>query len=132
MPELPMFRQNKDRVTNRTLLDDVITGWLSKRTAQEALEEFQKADVPAIKIQSIADLMNHPQVISRGNFVDVPDHDRGDVCLMSPVPRLARMPATIRWAGQDLGESTQEILQGELKLSDETFAELRKRKIVGG
>lgn len=131
MPEQPMFRQNKDRVTNRPLLDAAINEWMQKRTTEEILEAFQAADVPAVKIHSIADLMNHPQVISRGNFVDVPDHSRGDVCLMAPVPRLSRMPGTIRWPGQHLGESTQEVLQGELNLSDETLAELRGRGIVG-
>lgn len=131
MPEQPMFRQNKDRVTNRPLLDAAINEWMQKRTTEEILEAFQEADVPAVKIHSIADLMNHPQVISRGNFVDVPDHSRGDVCLMAPVPRLSRMPGTIRWPGQHLGESTQEVLQGELNLSDETLAELRGRGIVG-
>ena len=131
MPEQPMFRQNKDRVTNRPLLDAAINEWMQKRTTEEILETFQAADVPAVKIHSIADLMNHPQVISRGNFVDVPDHSRGDVCLMAPVPRLSRMPGTIRWPGQHLGESTQEVLQGELNLSDETLAELRGRGIVG-
>lgn len=131
MPEQPMFRQNKDRVTNRPLLDAAINEWMQKRTTEEILEAFQEADVPAVKIHSIADLMNHPQVISRGNFVDVPDHLRGDVCLMAPVPRLSRMPGTIRWPGQHLGESTQEVLQGELNLSDETLAELRGRGIVG-
>jgi len=85
-----------------------------------------------MKIQSIADLMAHPQVVARGNFVSVPDHDRGDVCLTAPVPRLAHSGATIRFAGQDLGESTTEILQGELDLSDETMAGLRARKVIGG
>jgi len=127
----PKFRHNKDRVRLRKLLDDSINAWLAKHTTAEALEEFQKAEVPAAKIQSIADVLNHPQVIARRNFVDVPDHDRGEVCLPAPVPRLSRMPATIRWAGQNLGEATEEILQGELKLSDETLAELRKRKVVG-
>jgi len=131
MPEQEMFRQNKDRVTNRTLLDAAINAWLSQRTTDAVLEAFQQADVPAVKIQNIADLMNHPQVIARGNFVDVPDHDRGDVCLSAPVPRLSRMAGTIRWPGQRLGESTEEILQGELKLSDATLADLRSRSIVG-
>jgi crotonobetainyl-CoA:carnitine CoA-transferase CaiB-like acyl-CoA transferase len=129
--ESPMFKQNKDRVRNRKLLDDIINAWLQQRTTDEAIEEFQKADVPAVKIQSIADLMVHPQVVSRGNFVDVPDHDRGDVCIAAPVPRLARMPATVRWPGQDLGESTLDVLQGELKLSDEVLADLRSRGVIG-
>jgi len=131
MADDPMFQHNKDRVKHRKLLDDAINAWLEKHTTDETLEAFQKAEVPAAKIQSIADVMTHPQVVARRNFVDVPDHDRGDVCLSAPVPRLSRMPGTIRWAGQDLGEATEEILQGELNVSDEALAELRKRKIVG-
>jgi hypothetical protein len=42
------------------------------------------------------------------------------------------MGATIRFAGQDLGEATREILQGELRLSDATMADLRARKVIGG
>ena len=131
MPEQPMFRQNKDRVTNRKLLDAAINQWLSQHTTEQVLEAFQQAEVPVAKIQSIADLMEHPQVVARGNFVEVPDHDRGDVCLSAPVPQLSRAPGTIRWPGQRLGESTQEVLQGELKLSDATLADLRSRGIVG-
>jgi crotonobetainyl-CoA:carnitine CoA-transferase CaiB-like acyl-CoA transferase len=131
MPEQPMFKVNKDRVTNRKLLDAEINRWLSQHTTEQVMEAFQAAEVPVAKIQSIADLMEHPQVIARGNFVEVPDHDRGDVCLSAPVPRLSRMPGTIRWPGQRLGESTQEVLQGELNLSDATLADLRSRGIVG-
>jgi crotonobetainyl-CoA:carnitine CoA-transferase CaiB-like acyl-CoA transferase len=131
MAQAPMFKLNKDRVIHRKLLDAAIDDWLATRTSDQALEALQQADVPAVKIQSIADLMNHPQVVARGNFVDVPDHDRGDVCLSAPVPRLSRMPGSIRWAGQKLGESTHEVLQGELKLSDEMLADLRRRGIVG-
>jgi crotonobetainyl-CoA:carnitine CoA-transferase CaiB-like acyl-CoA transferase len=132
IPNHPMFRENKDRVTNRPALDEMINAWLRQRTTAEVLEVFDAAEVPAMKIQSIADLMAHPQVVARGNFVSVPDHDRGDVCLTAPVPRLAHSGATIRFAGQDLGESTTEILQGELDLSDETMAGLRARKVIGG
>lgn len=132
MPEQPMFRLNKDRVTNRKLLDDAINAWLRQHTTDEVLAAMQQAEVPVAKIQSIADLMEHPQVVARGNFMEVPDHDRGDVCLPAPVPRLSRMPGTIRWPGQKLGEATAEILQGELNLSDADLADLRSRGIIGG
>ena len=131
MPKQEMFKLNKDRVTNRPLLDAEINKWLSQHSTEQVLAALQKADVPVAKIQSIADLMEHPQVKARGNFVEVPDHDRGEVCLSAPVPRLSRMPGEIRWPGQRLGESTEAVLQGELKLSDETLADLRQRGIVG-
>lgn len=131
MVEDPRYKQNKDRVTHRPDIDAVINAWLRRRNSDQALAELMKADVPAVKIQSIADVMNHPQVVARGNFVDVPDHDQGEVCQSAPIPRLQRMPAQIRWAGQRLGESTRDVLQGELHLSDEVMADLCKRGIVG-
>jgi succinate--hydroxymethylglutarate CoA-transferase len=92
---------------------------------------MQRADVPAIKIQSMADLMNHEQVQARRNFVDVVDDGYGEVCVIAPVPRLARMPATVRFPGQRLGAATRDVLQGELDLSSEELADLRRRGIVG-
>ncbi len=131
MAEDPLFRLNNDRVANRKLLDAEINRWLSQHTTEQVLEAFGQAEVPVAKIQSIADLMEHPQVKARGNFVDVQDHDRGEVCLPAPVPRFSRTRGEIRWPGQRLGESTDEVLKGELKLSDDELAGLRQRGIVG-
>jgi len=131
MTDMPAFKLNKDRVANRPQIDAAINTWLQMRSTDEVLKACEAAEVPVAKIQNIADLMNHPQVIARGNFVDVPDHDRGEVCITSPVPRLARRPGAIRWAGQRLGESTQDVLQFELHLTDAQLAELRQRGIVG-
>lgn len=131
MAEHPMFRQNRDRVTNRQALDDAIGGWMRERSTEEVLAAFQAADVPAMKIQNIADLMDHPQVVARGNFLDVPDRHLGDVCVTAPIPRLARMPASVRFSGQRLGEATEEILKGELNLPEETLADLRARGVIG-
>ena len=134
-PELrnaPTLQLNNDRVKHRPLIDGAINDWLQARSADEAVLALMAADVPAVKIHNIADLMNHPQVLARGNFCDVPEHNRGDVCLTAPVPRLAQGAGTIRWAGQDLGESTLAVLQGELGLTDVQIAGLRERGVIGG
>ncbi|MDE2455749.1 MAG: CoA transferase [Burkholderiales bacterium] len=131
MAEAPEFRHNKDRVTQRARLDAAIDHWLQQQDTETVIAALQAADVPAVKIHSIADLMDHPQVRARGNFVELPDHDRGDVCTSAPVPRLAHRAATLRWPGQDLGESTLDVLQGELGLSDEAVADLRNKGVIG-
>lgn len=132
LAEDPTLQHNRDRVTHRSVIDGAIDDWLRKRTAAEALDELQARDVPAIKIQSIADLMNHPQVRARGNFLEIPDQWQGDVCVTAPVPRLTRMSAAIRFPGQPLGASTGEVLCDELGISAEELAELRRRGIAGG
>jgi crotonobetainyl-CoA:carnitine CoA-transferase CaiB-like acyl-CoA transferase len=131
MARSDQFRQNIDRVTHRKLLDDAINTWLGARTTDEALAQLQAEDVPAVKIQSIADVMTHPQVLARGNFIDVPDHGQGDVCMPAPVPRMATMAPQVRWPGEHLGESTRRVLQEELGLADEQIAQLEGRKVIG-
>ena len=130
MARSEQFRRNHDRVTHRKLLDDAINAWLAARTTEQAVDQLQAADVPAVKIQNIADIMAHPQVIARGNFIDVPDEALGDVCMAAPVPRMARLGPQVRWPGEQLGESTRDVLQRELGLADEQLASLQQRKII--
>jgi crotonobetainyl-CoA:carnitine CoA-transferase CaiB-like acyl-CoA transferase len=130
MARSEQFRQNQDRVAHRKLLDAAIDEWLLARTTDEALAQLQAEDVPAVKIQSIADVMTHPQVLARGNFVDVPDHGQVEVCMPAPVPRMARMTPQVRWPGEHLGESTRRVLQQELGLSEAELARLSERKII--
>jgi len=124
------YRRNADRVVHRAELDGAIDAWLAARSTDDCLAELQAADVPAVKINSIADVMAHPQVLSRGNFVEVPDHDRGAVCMPAPVPRMAHMGPTVRWPGEALGESTRDVLQRSLGLDDARLAELRERGVI--
>ena len=130
--EEPGLQDNVDRVARRPEIDSAIDAWLQTRSSDEAVTHLMSADVPAVKIHNIADLMQHPQVLARGNFVDIPDHDRGDVCLTAPVPRLAQGAGAIRWARQDLGESTAAVLQSDLGLSDAQMAGLRACGVIGG
>ena len=125
------FRTNTDRVANRALIDEAINEWLQRHGTAEAIAALEEGGVPAVKIQSIADVMSHPQVLARENFIDVPDHDRGDVCVTAPVPRLTRMGGSVRWPGQHLGESTRQVLQGELRLTDAAMKDLRERGVIG-
>ena len=132
MARSDQFRQNSDRVTHRKLLDEAINAWLLVRTTDEAVDQLQAADVPAVKIQSIADVMTHPQVVARGNFIDVPDHGQEPVCMPAPIPRMAQMTPEVRWPGERLGESTRRVLHDELGLSDEQLAHLREKKVIAG
>jgi crotonobetainyl-CoA:carnitine CoA-transferase CaiB-like acyl-CoA transferase len=130
MAEAEQFRSNKDRVTHRRLLDDAINAWLLARTSDEALAQLQAADVPAVKIQSIEDVMTHPQVLARGNFVDVPDHGDGEVCMPAPLPRMSGMAPAVRWPGEHLGESTRRVLVDGLGLDEAELARLREKKVI--
>jgi len=131
MIEMPEFKENNARVINRSQIDAAINSWLQARSTEEALIAFVKADVPAVKINSIADLVAHPQVIARDNFVDFPDAEGGNIRLSTPVPRVSRGGGTIRWVGQHIGEANAEILGEELGMPEEVLADLKSRGIIG-
>jgi formyl-CoA transferase len=131
MADSAQFRTNKDRVVHRKLLDEAINGWLLARSSVEALQQLQAADVPAVKIQSIEDVMTHPQVLARGNFLDVPDHGQGEVCMPAPLPRMEGMAPAVRWPGEHLGESTRRVLCGELGVDEAELERLREMKVIG-
>jgi formyl-CoA transferase len=46
------------------------------------------------------------------------------------VPRLEQQPGRVGWLGPELGEHTDEILTGMLRLSDEQVSALRARRVV--
>jgi formyl-CoA transferase len=131
MASAEQFRRNQDRVIHREQLDNAIGAWLRDRTTEQAIEQLQAADVPAVKIQSIADLMAHPQVRARSNFVEVPDHEHGAVCMPAPMPRMSEMAPAVRWPGERLGESTRRVLQDRLGMSDEALTLLHAQKVIG-
>ena len=82
-----------------------------RHTAEEILALFEAAEVPVSPVNSIADVMEHPHVRARENFVAVPDSVLGDVWQAAPVPRFSHRPGGIRWAGEGLGASTDAVLK---------------------
>ncbi len=126
----PMFAHNRDRVIHRQLLEDAINAWLASRDTDTALAQLQAADVPAVKIQSIEDLMTHPQVVARQNFIDVTDHGQGEVAMPAPLPRMAAMGPSVRWTGEHLGESTHQVLRQDLGIPQEVLDRLNAAGVI--
>lgn len=127
----PRLARNEDRVRLRPEIDAAIDAWLQARDTDTAVRLLQERDVPAVKIQSIADLMEHPQVRARGNFLDVPDPRLGEVCVIAPVPRLQAHGASVRWSGQRLGEATLGVLKDYLHYTDAEIDDLLSRGVIG-
>jgi crotonobetainyl-CoA:carnitine CoA-transferase CaiB-like acyl-CoA transferase len=130
MAEATQFAHNRDRVIHRPTLDGAINEWLAARRTDEALTQLQAADVPAVKIQSICDVMTHPQVQARRNFITVRDEAQAEVCMPAPVPRMADMPPAVRWPGEHLGKSTRRILEDDLQMTQQEVAKLIARKVI--
>ena len=101
---------NEGRVARARELDDVIGSWTRSRTALEVVQILREREVPASRINSIADIVTDPQFIDRDMIVRVED-DRLERPLLVPgvVPKLSRTPGRVPALAEDLGASTDAV-----------------------
>jgi crotonobetainyl-CoA:carnitine CoA-transferase CaiB-like acyl-CoA transferase len=125
----PELATNDGRVPNDAMLDGAIGAWTSKRTMDDVLAALDKADVPAGRIYSVADIVSDPHYLSREMILSTPLP--GDVAVKMPgiTPKLSETPGGVNWPGPTLGEHTDEILTG-LGLEPRAIGLLRKTGAV--
>jgi formyl-CoA transferase len=105
------------------------TDYCLTRDRADLLADLNAASVPVGPVNSIADLCADPHVRER-NLVTLPDHLGEPITMQGVVPRLARKPGGVRWAGEPLGASNDEVFRGLLHLPDEQLAALAAKKII--
>ena len=114
-PELagePRFVTNGARCANVAELDAAIAAWTSSRTAQQAEELLEAADVPACRLFDIADIAADPHNRARKAVLEVDDPLIGRTLHFGPTIRFDGDPpeATIGWTGPALGAHTEYVL----------------------
>jgi formyl-CoA transferase/CoA:oxalate CoA-transferase len=133
-PELagdPRYRTNADRARNR----DGLIAKLQEVFLTKSYEEWETLllakGIPMGAINSIAQVVEHPQVKARGTLVDM-DHPRaGKVRMVGAPVRLSATPGAVRTPAPMLGEHTDEVLGQLLGLGDEQIAALRTAGVIG-
>jgi formyl-CoA transferase len=106
----PALAGNEGRVKQIDVIDGAIAAWTSQRSLDEVLDAMRKADVPAGKIYSAADIHADEHYRSRGMIepVALPGGARLDI--PGVVPKLSETPGRTRWIGPRLGEHNDEVL----------------------
>jgi crotonobetainyl-CoA:carnitine CoA-transferase CaiB-like acyl-CoA transferase len=133
MPQLigdPRFVDNSSRCANDVALDEVIAAWFKRRTCDDVMALFEKADVVAGPVLNIGDIVKDPHYIARQNIVLVPDNDFGHVRMQGVVPRFAETPGAVRHAGGALGADNRAIFIDEFGLSEGEFAALQAEGVI--
>ncbi|MEU7294393.1 CaiB/BaiF CoA-transferase family protein [Streptomyces exfoliatus] len=130
-PELadaPQFATNMARVAGRAATDAVVAAALAPLTAPEALARLDAAGVACARLNSVAELADHPQLTARDRWREV-DSPVGPLrSLLPPIvfpdapePRPARIPA--------LGQDTDEVL-AELGVPEAEVRGLRSAGVI--
>jgi crotonobetainyl-CoA:carnitine CoA-transferase CaiB-like acyl-CoA transferase len=88
------------------------------------VEKLDRVGVAASRMHRVDDLMAHPQVRARGDFVDLEDPVFGTLPAYAPMPRLSATPGRLDRPGPRLGEHNDDVFRGLLGFSDERIKAL--------
>jgi len=125
----PALAKNDGRAAQMERIDDAISVWSSKKTQQQVLDEMQKAEVPAGRIYSVADIAADPHYAARGMIESIVAGDGEPLRVPGIIPKLSATPGAIRGAAPKLGEHTDEVLKS-LEYTDAEIDRLRRDSVV--
>jgi formyl-CoA transferase/CoA:oxalate CoA-transferase len=141
LPELvddPRFATNKLRQANRAELLELLARVFRTRSRDEWEKRFvAKGGVLFARVNSFADIMDHPHVQQAGYVRTVVHPALGEIPQLAPVVRLSDTPGRIDGPPPLLGQHTEEILR-DFGWTDEQISRLladgiaRSTRLPGG
>ena len=125
----PALAHNDGRVKQCALLDQAISAWTSHHAIDEVLAALERAEVPAGRIYSVADIVADPHYQARDMLLQAQLPGGASVQMPGIVPKLSDTPGEVRWQGPSLGEHTGSVL-AELGFANEDIERLRREGAV--
>jgi len=125
----PALARNDGRAAQMERIDKAIAAWTSRLSQDEVLQAMEKAEVPAGRIYSAADIAADPHYAARGMIRDIVANDGEPLKVPGVVPVLCATPGAIRSPAPKLGEHTDEVL-GAIGYSKHEISGLRRKGII--
>jgi len=132
-PELAsaeMYGPQRKRLAAREAVNRMVSDWVGSLERSDVLDKCLAEEVPAGKVNSIADIFADEHFAARGNLAHVAAGELGEVVMPGVVPTLSATPGRITHPGPTLGNATTEVLQGLLGLHADELARLRQCRAI--
>lgn len=126
----PWFQSGRGRVEHIDLIDGYISDWISKRSRNEVLEAFTKAEAAIAPVYDAKDIVEDEHINETKMLVEIEDPDLGKVLMHNVMWRMSKTPGKIRWSGREMGADTDEVLENDLGLAKEAIADLRTAGVI--
>ena len=126
----PRFDSEANRVTNREVLVPLLNSIFSTRPASDWLKRLDEAGVPAGRIKTVAEVCESEHLRARGMFVSLSHPKAGAVTAMGVPIRLWDTPGAAQAPAPLLGQHTDEILTGLLRIPRAKVDKLRADSVV--
>lgn len=123
----PRFLTNVERVRHVEELDHLIATWCATRSRDDAIDELTAAGCAVGPLESIATMMENPQVRHRGSIEHVPDPELGSLAMTGVFPTFQDTPTPLGRPGpSQVGADTEIVLRRDLGLTSEQIRVLRE------
>ena len=126
----PRFDTEANRVTNRGVLVPLLNEIFGSRPADEWLSKLEHGGVPAGRIKTVAEVCESAHLKERGMAVTLPHAKAGPITMMGVPVRLHDTPGAVTSAPPLLGQHTEEILTGLLRMPKAKVEALRTAGVI--
>jgi crotonobetainyl-CoA:carnitine CoA-transferase CaiB-like acyl-CoA transferase len=127
----PRYRTNADRGRNRETLIPTLQEVFLTRAYEEWEPRLLAEGIPVGAINSIAQVVEHPQAKARNALVEMEHPRAGTVRMVGAPVRLSETPGSVRTPAPMLGEHTDAVLRDLLGLDARAIASLRESGVIG-
>jgi crotonobetainyl-CoA:carnitine CoA-transferase CaiB-like acyl-CoA transferase len=127
----PRFATNAARVQNRVELIATLQEVFLTKPYEEWEALLLEHGIPVGAINTIDQVVEHPQVQARGMIVECDHPAAGKVKIVGVPVKLSETPGSVREPAPLLGQHTDEILRTYLGMSEVDIAALRQAGVIG-
>lgn len=129
-PELADYDSARLRQEHYDEIMAVMRPVLRERTTAEWRKRFDEFGAPSGPLNSVSDVVKHPQARAQGYVFEYEDPEVGEVTLHGHPLHFSKAERSVRRGPPQLGEHTKEVLSEVLGLSEAEVQELYEREVV--
>ena len=125
------YQDPNERLRALDHIDAIFGRFVRDRSRQELYHEGQRRGIICVPVNSVADLLQDDQLLSRGYFVDV-EHPELRAVLRYPGPpyRLSETPWRMGRRPPLIGEHNLEVYEKDLGISRQELARLKEMGVI--
>ena len=134
MPELvndPDLGKARDRLKHVDRIDEMVEGWTSRHTTAEIVAKLRENELPYGVLNDIKAVIENRQTIAREMAPEIDQPYLGRMRVHGNPIKLSATEVKVRGPAPVLGEHNKEVICGILGYSEEEFATLLEKGVIG-
>jgi crotonobetainyl-CoA:carnitine CoA-transferase CaiB-like acyl-CoA transferase len=127
----PTLASATERRRQHDRIDAALSRWTQARERDELVAALSARGIPAAGVLDVNEVLLHPQLEARGFWQWIEREHAGTLPCPSAPHRTSETPHAIELPAPLLGEHTNEVLRGLLRLGDDELAALERERVIG-